>query len=102
MTFQGIGRGVQRTPQGIVVKVEIQDAETTKLVRFQTYTGKSLEDVQAQLQVDLDRLAKGAEDVALSKAIIGVMLAASTSADFAPPVVDVGPVVVADPPGGQA
>jgi hypothetical protein len=89
MTFQGIGRGVQRTKAGLEVKVEIQDAETTKLVRFQTYKGKSLEDVQAQLQADLDTLAKGAEDVALSQAVIGVMLAASTSADF---VVDADPV----------
>lgn len=96
MTFQGIGRGVQRTKAGLEVKVEIQDAETTKLVRFQTYTGKTLDDITAQLQADLDTLAKGADDVTLSKAVVGQMLAASTSADFAvdaepvakPPVVD--------------
>lgn len=93
MTFQAIGRGVRRVPgDGLEVKVEIMDAVTQKTVKFEVYQGATLADITAQIQKDLDVMTSSQEDQALSKAVVGVLLAASVlTVDAVAAAADVAP-----------
>lgn len=77
MAYQAIGRGVRRTDKGLEVKVEIMNDQTGKTLRFQTYEGKTLVNVQALVKADLDQMVTNEHDAALSAAVVGVLLATS-------------------------
>lgn len=78
--YQAIGRGVQKNGDGtITVKVEYLRDELNggqRQVRVDSITAASLTELRTKVMADLKSLKLAEQDVALSDAIVGIVLGA--------------------------
>lgn len=73
--YSVFGRGAQRNADGTVtIKVEVINDRTEQSIAYATYTGASLQAVEAAIAADLRSRVAAEDDAALSEAVVGKLL----------------------------